>query len=168
MPRVTAFSSLVLLLTLSLVSFSAIASDDQKEVNYILKLDTPPLGVVFEVVEGDVDALEWAIPQIKKFSKQLREKFPDIAIAVVTHGKEQFGLVKTAAKENEEVHSAVKSLVQNEDIPVHVCGTHASWFGKGVDDFPEYVDVTPAGPTQIANYEDMGYEKIVMDEPEEN
>ena len=28
-----------------------------------------------------------------------------------------------------------------------------------------YVDVTPAGPTQIANYEDMGYEKIVMDKP---
>ena len=149
------------------VPLSVSAMDDQKEVNYILKMETPPLGVVFEVVEGDVDALKWAVPQINKFAKQLRDKFPDIAIAVVTHGKEQFGLVKTAQKENKELHQQVKSLVQNQDIPVHVCGTHASWYGKGEKDFPDYVDVTPAGPTQIANYEDMGYEKIVMDEPED-
>jgi intracellular sulfur oxidation DsrE/DsrF family protein len=155
------------LFSLAFMPLTASAMDDQKEVNYILKMETPPFGVVFEVIEGDVDALKWAIPQVAKFAKQLREKFPDIAIAVVTHGKEQFGLVKTAEKENAKLQTEVKSLVQNQDIPVHVCGTHASWYGKGEKDFPDYVDVTPAGPTQIANYEDMGYEKIVMDEPEE-
>ncbi len=159
-----ALSSLTLLLLL--LPLTASAMDDQKEVNYILKMDTPPLGVVFEVIEGDVDALKWAIPQVNKFAKQLREKFPNIAIAVVTHGKEQFGLVKSKEKENTQLQNEVKSLVQNQDIPVHVCGTHASWYGKGEKDFPDYVDVTPAGPTQIANYEDMGYEKIVMDKPE--
>ena len=87
-------------------------------------------------------------------------------IAVVTHGKEQFGLMTSEAKNKKEVHQAVKSLVQNNDVPVHVCGTHASWYGKGEKDFPDYVDVTPAGPTQIANYEDMGYEKVIMDKPE--
>lgn len=153
------------MISLVLISSLAHASDDQKEVNYILKMESPPLGVVFEVVEGDPDALEWAIPQIIKFSKQLRDKFPDIAIAVVTHGKEQFGLMKSEAKDNAKVHKAVKSLTENQDIPVHVCGTHASWYGKSEKDFPDYVDVTPAGPTQIANYEDMGYEKIVLDEP---
>lgn len=154
-----------LIISLVLVSTMAYAMDDQKEVNYILKMESPPLGVVFEVVEGDADALEWAIPQIIKFSKQLRDKFPDIAVAVVTHGKEQFGLMTSEAKENAEVHKQVKSLTENQDIPVHVCGTHASWYGKSENDFPDYVDVTPAGPTQIANYEDMGYEKIVLDEP---
>jgi len=146
---------------------AARAMDDQKEVDYILKMDTPPFGVLFEVIKGDVDALKWAIPQVAKFSKQLREKFPDLPIAVVTHGKEQFGLVKTAEKENSQLQDQVKSLVQNEDIPVHVCGTHASWYGKSEKDFPDYVDVTPAGPTQIANYEDMGYIKIVMDKPQD-
>ena len=159
-------SIFVLLILFILFPLSASAMDDQKEINYILKMETPPLGVVFEVVEGDVDALKWAVPQINKFAKQLRDKFPDIAIAVVTHGKEQFGLVNTTKEANKDLHKKVKSLVQNQDIPVHVCGTHASWYGKGEDDFPDYVDVTPAGPTQIANYEDMGYEKIVMDEPE--
>ena len=159
---------LVILFATAFVPLSVSAMDDQKEVNYILKMETPPLGVVFEVVEGDVDALKWAVPQINKFAKQLRDKFPDIAIAVVTHGKEQFGLVNSEKEANKDLHKQVKSLVQNQDIPVHVCGTHASWYGKGEKDFPDYVDVTPAGPTQIANYEDMGYEKIVMDEPEDN
>jgi len=152
-------------ISMLLLSSVAMASDDQKRIDYILKMDTPPLGVVFEVIEGDVNALDWAIPRIASFSKQLRGKFPDIAIAVVSHGKEEFGLVNSKAKDKKELHQAVKSLVQNEDIPVHVCGTHASWYGKGETDFPDYVDVTPAGPTQIANYDDMGYANIVIDKP---
>ena len=160
------FVLIIFTLLFMLLPLTAKATDDQKEVDYILKMETPPLGVVFEIIEGDVNALKWAIPQVTKFSKQLRDKFPNIAIAVVTHGKEQFGLVKTSEKQNKELQTQVKSLVQNQDIPVHVCGTHASWYGKGEKDFPDYVDVTPAGPTQIANYEDMGYEKIIMDKPE--
>jgi len=161
-------ATILFVLFLTVLPVTASATDDQKEIDYILKMQTPPLGVVFEILEGDVDALKWAIPHVTELSKQLRQKFPDIAIAVVSHGKEQFGLVKTAEKENKELQTQVKSLVQNQDIPVHVCGTHASWYGKGEKDFPDYVDVTPAGPTQIANYEDMGYEKIVIDKPRNN
>jgi len=142
------------------------ANNDQEEINHILKLKTPPFGVVFEIVEGDKNALEWAIPQVVKFSSQLKAKFPDIGIAVVTHGKEQFALMKQDNKANQAVHNIVKSLTQDQEIPVHVCGTHASWYGKTKDDFPDYVDVAPAAPTQISNYEDMGYEKIVLDKPE--
>lgn len=160
MPFLIAF-----LLVATLASMEAMATDDQKEVDYILKMETPPFGVVFEILEGDANALDWAIPQVIKFSKQLRGKFPDLAIAVVSHGKEEFGLVKSKAKQKATLHNNVKSLVQDQDIPVHVCGTHASWYGKSAKDFPDYIDVTPAGPTQIANYEDMGYEKIVMDKP---
>ena len=165
MPRSSKLVISGLLVCLAFISPWAAAFEDQKQVDYILKMQVPPLGVVFEIVEGDPDALDWAIPQVIKFSKQLRDKFPDMAIAVVTHGKEQFALMKSMEKENDEVHKGVKSLL-SQDIPVHVCGTHASWYGKGEKDFPDYIDVTPAGPTQIANYEDMGYEKIVLDEPE--
>jgi intracellular sulfur oxidation DsrE/DsrF family protein len=154
-----------LLVSIAFYSSVALAYDDQKRVDYILKMDTPPLGVVFEIIEGSPDDLEWAIPRIVKFSKQLRDKFPDIGIAVVSHGSEQFGLMKSEAKEKAEVHKTVKSLSQEQDIPIHVCGTHASWYGKSEKDFPDYIDVTPAGPTQIANYEDMGYEKIILEEP---
>ena len=156
-----------LLVSIAFYSSVALAYDDQKRIDYILKMDTPPLGVVFEIIEGSPDDLEWAIPRIVKFSKQLRDKFPDIGIAVVSHGSEQFGLMKSEAKEKAEVHKTVKSLSQEQDIPIHVCGTHASWYGKSEKDFPDYIDVTPAGPTQIANYEDMGYEKIILEEPKD-
>lgn len=154
-----------LLVSVAFYSSTAFAYGDQKQIDYILKMDTPPLGVVFEIIEGNPDDLEWAIPRIVKFSKQLRDKFPNIAIAVVSHGKEQFGLMTSEAKDKAEIHKTVKSLSQEQDIPVHVCGTHASWYGKSEKDFPDYIDVTPAGPTQIANYEDMGYEKIILEEP---
>jgi len=135
----------------------------QDDINDILTLKQAPFGVVFEVVEGDDDALEWAMPAINTFVKQLRERFPDIGLAVVTHGSEQFGLMTSEQKEMPEVHKTVQSLVSS-DVPVHVCGTHASWYGKDANDFPDYVDVSPAGPTEISNYEDMGYTLVRVEQ----
>ena len=136
----------------------------QDEINDILAQKQAPFGVVFEVVEGDDDALEWAMPDINKFVKQPRKRFPDIGLAVVTHGSEQFGLMTSEQKELPEVHKTVQSLVA-DDVPVHVCGTHASWRGRDAKDFPDYVDVSPAGPTEINNYEDMGYVLVRVEEP---
>lgn len=154
----------LLLLCLSLGSAVG-ANDNQLQINALLKQDSAPFGVVFEIVERDGNALDWAIPQVKRYAKQLRAKFPDIGIAVVSHGKEEFALLKSNTAKHKDVHQAVQSLVKDDDIPVHVCGTHASWYGKKPEDFPSYIDVAPAGPTQIRNYEDMGYEKIVMEKP---
>jgi intracellular sulfur oxidation DsrE/DsrF family protein len=154
----------IFLLNIFLIS-QAVASN-QEQVDWILKEKNPPFGVVFEIVEGSESDLQWAIAEVKKYSDQLRKRFPDIGIAVVSHGSEQFGLMKSETENLKEVHSTVKSLVQDDSIPVHVCGTHASWYGKSEKDFPDYVAVSPAGPTEIANYEDMGYEKIVLEEPQ--
>ena len=136
----------------------------QDEINNILSEKQAPFGVVFEVVEGDDDALEWAMPAINKFVKQLRKRFPDIGLAVVTHGSEQFGLMTSEKKEMPAVHTTVQSLVA-DGVPVHVCGTHASWYGKDANDFPDYVDVSPAGPTEISNYEEMGYTLVRVEQP---
>ena len=153
-----------LIKSILLLCLTPLSASNQKEINHILKMDSAPFGVIFEVVEGDADALNWAIPKIKEYAKLLKTKFPDIGIAVVSHGKEQFGLLKSKKEENKEVHKTVKSLVQDDSIPVHICGTHASWYNKTAADFPEYVDVAPAGPTAINNYEEMGYELVVMQE----
>ncbi|MCF6256628.1 MAG: DsrE family protein [Gammaproteobacteria bacterium] len=133
-----------------------VQANNQQEIEQLLAQKDAPFGVVFEIVEGNDDALQWAIPAVNKYIRQLRERFPGIGLAVVSHGSEQFGLMKNQKKENALVHTAVQSLVAS-DVPVHVCGTHASWRGKTADDFPDYVDVTPAGPTEIRNYEAMGY-----------
>lgn len=141
-----------------------LAETTQEKVSDILKRKEPPFGIVFEIVESDSTALQWAIPAISNYVKQLRERFPEMGIAVVSHGREEFGLMKSRQKQLPEVHSAVQSLVAN-DVPVQVCGTHASWRGKTAEDFPDYVNVVPAGPTEIRNYEDMGYTRIVVKKP---
>lgn len=154
-----------LTLLVSLIWISPVTASNQAQVNAILKSESPPFGVVFEIVEGSKNDLNWAMAEIKKYAGQLKQRFPEIGIAVVSHGSEQFALMKSEEKQYQQVHNTVKSLVQDDEIPVHVCGTHASWYDKKPEDFPDYVDVAPAGPTAIANYEDMGYEKIVMEEP---
>ncbi len=134
----------------------AAQAGNQDAIERLLAQDQPPFGVVFEIVERNEDALQWAIPAINRYARQLRERFPDIGLAVVSHGREEFALMKSREADNADVHRLVRSLVA-DDVPVHVCGTLASWHGKDAGDFPDYVDVTPAGPTAIRNYEAMGY-----------
>ncbi len=148
----------------SLLQLGFAHASTQDEINDILELKQAPFGVVFEVVEGDDDALEWAMPAISQYVKKLRGRFPDIGLAVVSHGSEQFGLMTSEKEELPEVHKAVQSLLA-DDVPVSVCGTHASWRGRDANDFPDYVRVVPAGPTEIENYEEMGYILVLVEEP---
>lgn len=151
---------LIILTTMLLLSSLGWAGS---AIDHLLNAEPAPHGVVFEVVESDDDALEWAIPQIRHYVQQLRERFPEIEIAVVTHGSEQFALAATNAEDNSAIHRGVQSLVEDASVPVHVCGTHAGWFGLSPEDFPEYVDVAPAGPAQINQYEELGYELVLVE-----
>mgnify|MGYP001813806172 FL=1 len=121
-----------------------------------------PAGVVIEIVSGDRLLLNTLLPDINEDIQRLRNKYPDLPIAIVTHGQEQFMLTKNNRSEAEQVHGVVEQLAVKDDIEVHVCGTYASWFGVSESDFPKYVDVAPAGPVQINNYEELGYELITL------
>lgn len=143
----------------------ATLASNQSEIAEIISQDEAPFGVVFEIAEVSDSALEWAIPQVNDYIIQLRNKFPELNIAIVSHGSEQFGLLKSEAKTNSDVHKSVQSLVSN-DVPVHVCATHASWRDKYTDDFPDFVDVTPSGPSKVRDYLFMGYTLIEVDDVE--
>ena len=131
-------------------------------VDDVLSAKERPVGVVFEIVSGDVGALSELTPQLRKDIDRLRKRFPELPIAIVSHGREEFLLTSDNRKNAPEVHDFIEQITSNEKIDVHVCGTHASWFGISEEDFPDYVDVTPAGPTQINDYEELGYELIVL------
>jgi intracellular sulfur oxidation DsrE/DsrF family protein len=139
-------------------------ANSQDQIEQLLTQQDAPFGVVFEIVESSDNALQWAIPAVQTYVKQLRQRFPNIGLAVVSHGAEQFALMKEKQNNNRDIHTTVQSLVAN-DVPVHVCGTYASWQGKAAKDFPAYVDVAPAGPTAIRNYEAMGYVLISVEKP---
>jgi intracellular sulfur oxidation DsrE/DsrF family protein len=159
------YQFLLLLSFLFIVSIQAFANDG-KSIDDILELKKEPAGVVIEIVTWGGDNLEWALPQAQKYITQLREIFPKLPVAIVTHGAEQFALTKDSKNENKKVHSLVQSLGE-ADVPVHVCETFAGWRGLSAEDFPSYVNVAAAGPAQVNDYVAIGYELIVITEEDD-
>ena len=132
------------------------------QVDRLLQAKEEPVGVVFEILEDDDDALGWALPLVARLSAQLRQRFADLPIAVVTHGREQFGLLSEDADGlMAPVHDSARQL-RSKDIDLHVCGVHAGWDGYAPEDFPDYVDVSASGPAQINDYRNLGYELIIL------
>ena len=144
------------LLAFFIVVSQASYADARATLDSILKMDEEPAGVVFEIVTGGANSLKWALPKTREYIAELKKRFPEIHIAVVSHGNEQFALQSKHAKNYKKVHSITQQLVA-ENIPVHVCGTYASWRNISEEDFPEYVDVAAAGPATINDYIALGY-----------
>lgn len=145
---------------LALMACAGIAQANDA-VEKLLAQSEPPQGVVFEIVEADESALEGLLPQVRSAIKNIRARFPATEFAVVSHGKEEFALQSQYQGEHAEIHQQVQSLVA-DDVPVHVCETHAGWYGVTAEDFPDYVNVAPTGPGQVRLYQELGYELIVI------
>lgn len=142
------------------------ATDIHYTLPQIMALETAPSGVVFEIVSRQKDALTWAIPQVRKQATQLRQRFPGLEIAVVSHGAEQFALMTRKQSQYKGTHKAVADLVSQDNIQLHVCETYAGWKGVSASEFPDYVDVAPAGPAQINNYRELGYLVVLVKPPQ--
>ena len=132
------------------------------DVDTLLARAESPHGVVFEIVETDEAALEELLPLVRDAIKRIRARFPGTEFAVVSHGREEFALQTKYQGEHAAIHQQVQALVAT-DVPVHVCETHAGWYGVTAEDFPDYVNVAPTGPGQVRLYEELGYELIVVD-----
>ena len=143
------------------VSFFYVFSVSANTVDKILMAKEAPTGVVFEII-GASGSLGVTLSDVKHNIEQLRNKYPDLPIAIVSHGAEQFDLMSKNTNKESQAHSMVKQLVDANSVDVHVCGTHAEWRGITPEDFPDYVDVSATGPAQINDYLAIGYELIVM------
>jgi intracellular sulfur oxidation DsrE/DsrF family protein len=158
--RMRTFACLVLASLLLGASAASRAGVDD-EIERILAMNAPPTGVVFEIVSAE-DGLVRAIPAVRGYARRLRERFPGIHLAVVSHGAEQFALTSARRGEYREVHEAVEIMSLKEDIPVHVCGTHAAWRGVNPEEFTSVVDVVSQGPSQVKDYVEFGYLRVVI------
>ena len=158
------FLQIISLILLSLFFAQAThAKDTHEQVEEILSLKEAPAGIVFEIVTGESNSLEWALPETQSYIKELRARFPKLDIAIVTHGNEQFALKSNNNKKYKKVHSLTQQLVQSDHVPLHVCGTYAGWKGVNEEDFPDYVNVAAAGPATINDYVALGYTLIKID-----
>ena len=147
-------------LVLITLCYSASASESyQTQVANMIAAGNAPEGVVFEIVNRDTQYLDWALPEVQRLARMLREKYPQLDIAVVSHGSEQFALMKNKLAGNAALTNSLKSLVDS-DVPVHVCGTFAEWRGVAPEQFSELVNVAAAGPAQINDYRSLGYTRI--------
>ncbi|MBT3447713.1 MAG: DsrE family protein [Candidatus Thioglobus sp.] len=155
------FKALILLL----LSSTLMANYSNPYVNQLLESDNEPEGVVFELIESDKKTWKWAAPMIKDLKIQLKEKYPNIEIAVVSHGREQFQLLKSRVKSQQKAIAILEGLVQQENIDLHVCGAHSSWFGINPDGYIDIVDVAVSGPAKINDYINLGYQPIQLHKP---
>ncbi|NIR97865.1 MAG: hypothetical protein GWO39_07190 [Gammaproteobacteria bacterium] len=142
------------------IGSGAVHADANEQVASLLRAQSAPPGVVFEVVTGDPAGLRRVIPRIKGWVARLHARFPGLGIAVVSHGMEQFALQSSARDSRGEVHRQVRSLVRDEEVSLHVCGTFADWHGVPPESFPDYVGVSASGPAQLNDYEALGYVRI--------
>lgn len=141
---------------------AAISQVHANQAAAFLKLDPLPDGIVFEIVEADEDKLAELLPRVRQIIAAVRRENPQIEFAVVSHGREEFALQTIYQDQYSEIHDSVRALVA-EDVPVHVCETHAGWYGVTAEDFPDYVNVSPTGPGQISLYQELGYHLIVIE-----
>ncbi len=146
-----------LLLTI-LIPFSLLCSGaaSAKSVKEILALEEAPPGVVFEILAPNPQQWQRIQPRLMGAIESLRSTFPDLDIAVVSHGNEQFALISENESKFPLLHQGVRELGKS-GVDVHVCETFASWSNVTADAFPDYVDVAPSGPAQINNYVALGY-----------
>ena len=152
-----------LFLALGLLGVSSVAlALSTQEVDDLLALSEPPDGVVFEIVEADQWALADLLPAVKHAIERIRAQHPQTGFAVVSHGREEFALQTRYQDEYAAIHQLTQSLVA-DDVPVHVCETHAGWYGVTAEDFPDYVNVAPTGPGQANLYQELGYHLIIVD-----
>ena len=159
--RPTDYFKHFMLLALCLISVS-VFPNDKAEINKILAMPNAPDGVVFELIGSENSTyLPNALTKVESYKDQLKKKFPEIEIAVVSHGAEQFELTTNNAKKEKKTHSIVKRI-SNDDVPVHICETHASWRDVAAEDFPEYITVSAQGPIQIRQYQELGYILVVV------
>jgi len=115
-----------------------------------------------KLVDRDPGALDIALPWVKQAAQRLKARHPGLPMALVTHGQEMFALQTGKRAGNPAIHQIAESLSRDDGIPVHVCETYAGRRGLAAEDFPAYIDVAPAGPTQIRNYEALDYVRLVV------
>lgn len=139
------------------VLISSANANHENVVDKILSEKETPGGVVIEIVSRQNQFLDWALPEAQKQAKRIREKFPGLDIAIVTHGREQFALMANKKAEKMVVHSLAEQLGKQDNITIHVCGTLAERKNVSPWEFPAYIDVAAAGPAQINDYLKLDY-----------
>ncbi len=132
------------------------------QVQQVLEASQPPEGLVFDIETLDPQALQELTPFIVRQIKAIKAQFPDVDIAVVSHGVEEVALTKTAQTQFSGLHTMFDQLVQQQDVSLHVCGAVAGLTQLTQEDFSDFVSYSDSGMAQINDYKALGYQVIAI------
>lgn len=135
------------------------------QIERMLQSDQPPDGVVIELISWDENTWTWAAPLISDIRQQLKSRFSDVDIAVVSHGGEQFQLIQQREREQPQAIAQLRELT-GQGVNLHVCGTHSDWNDVPHSEYLDFVDIAVAGPAQINDYIKLGYTLVKLEKPE--
>ena len=132
-------------------------------IDEILREQTSPSGVLFVIREYEEDALSWVTPRLDYYVYLLRARDASLPLAVVSHGDEMLALTTDNQGTYAPLHEKIRRLVFKQGVEFHVCGNFAQMNGLSSEDFPDYIDVVPFGPAQIADYQALGYRLVDLE-----
>lgn len=135
---------------------------EQSEIDAVYAGEKPE-GIVFLVMEQDDEALYWVLPRVIHYTQQLRKKWPDLAIVLLSHGDEMLALTDDLKSLHKELHQSIKELTSNYNVLFQVCGSYAFFSDVDVSEFPDYVDVVPFAPAEIESYRQMDFKMISLE-----
>lgn len=146
------------------VSLSAHAetSNVDPQVQKILSQPEAPFGIVFDIETLDSGALKSMAPYVTHQIELIRKRYPEVDIAVVSHGAEEFALQKQAQPQNAELHAMFNQLVTDQSVSVHVCGAVGGLKNLTREDFPDFVSYSDSGMAQLNDYKALGYQVITI------
>lgn len=143
-------------------SVQAQPSKIHPQVQKILQQTEPPEGVVFDIETLDSNALDSMAPYVTQQIELIRQRYPEVDIAVVSHGAEEFALQKQAQSENADLHTMFNQLVTEQSVSIHVCGAVGGLKNLTREDFPEFVSYSDSGMAQLNDYKALGYQVVVI------
>ena len=135
---------------------------EQSEIDDIRTAEKPE-GVLFLVMEQDEEAFNWVLPRVIHYTQQLRDKWKDLTIVVLSHGEEMFALRAEYRPLYEKMHQDVLTLVSKHQVLFQVCGSYANFSNVAPSEFPDYIDVVPFAPAEIENYRLMEFKIINLE-----
>ena len=136
---------------------------EQDEINHILS-GSMPEGVLFLVMEHDEEALLWVLPRVIHYTGQLREKWSELSVVLLSHGDEMFALMSESGTLYPEIVEMAEKLVTQHKVLFNVCGAFASQEGVSGSEFQNFVDVVPFAPAEIENYRNLEFKVINIEQ----
>jgi|GEM_PF-1148290 len=134
-----------------------------QEIHRILTAEEPD-GVVFLVMDYDVEAYLWVLPRLQRYVRMMREEWPEVHLIILSHGDEIISLLEKNETKYRSFHENIQRLITTYDVDFQVCGAYAALSGIDQSEFANFVDVVPSAPSQIKDYRQLDYKIVSLEQ----